>query len=181
MPVAVAHDAEMNPLRRIATSRPITISAISIAAISFLLAATAAKADDWQACISNQPDAVLSACSAVIDQAGRADADIARAYATRGEWFRVRRRNEEAQADFEQAEKLDQNSYVAIAGLAATLAQKGHAPEALAEIERAIALNPQNAYGYFVRGGLRQQQSQLTDAMADYDHAITLRGDVAIY
>ncbi len=171
----------MNVVRRITKSRRIgLIGSFGVVMIGLLCAATTAQADDWQLCISNQPDQVPIACTAVINQGGRGDAEIARAYAIRGEWFRARKRNDEALADFNHAEKLDPNSYVAIAGHGATLAQMGQLQEAAAQYERAIALNPQLPAAYLLRGELRQRQNQLADAMADFDHAIDLRADVAI-
>jgi hypothetical protein len=60
--------------------------------------------------MAHQPDQVLGACSAVIDQGGRPDAELSRAYAIRGEWYRVRNRNDEGLADFQQAECRRQRS-----------------------------------------------------------------------
>jgi tetratricopeptide (TPR) repeat protein len=172
----------MNVVRRMMRGRCITVvSTLAAATIGLLFAVTTAEADDWQLCVANQPDQVPIACTAVINQGGRSDIEIARAYAIRGEWFRVRKRNDEALADFDHAEKLDPNSYMAIAGHGATLAQMGQLQEALTQYERAIALNPQLPAAYLMRGELRQRQNQLADAMADFDHAISLRGDVAIF
>jgi hypothetical protein len=91
----------MNVIRRLTRGRPITLAGTLAAMTTGLLfAVSPAEADDWQLCIANQPDQVPIACTAVVNQASRGDIDIARAYAIRGEWFRVRKRNEEALADF---------------------------------------------------------------------------------
>src|SRR5258708_2471214 len=50
-----------------------------------------------------------------------------------------------------------------------------------ADIESAIALDPQNPYGYILRGFWRQRQNRLAEAMADFDRAISLRSDLADY
>jgi tetratricopeptide (TPR) repeat protein len=172
----------MNAFRRINGGRRGTIvTTLGAAAIGVLTGLPAAEADDWQLRTSNQPDQVFAACSAVIDEHARTDVELSRAYAIRGDWYRLRNRNDDALADFDQAEKLDPKSYFAIAGRGATLGQKGQVQEAIAHYERAIALDPQNPYGYLLRGFARQRQNQLTEAMADYDHAISLRGDVAVY
>src|ERR1700682_2927246 len=157
----------MSAFRSIMRCRCIAVvSTLTAAAVGLLFALPTAKADDWQLCIANQPDQVLADCSAVINQRGRDGVEISRAYVIRGEWYRVRNRNDEALADFDQAEKLDPKSYNAIAGRGATLGQKGQLQDALAHYERAIALDPQNPYGYLLRGFLRQRQNQLAEAMA---------------
>ena len=116
------------------------VSTLAAAAIAVLSALPTAKADDWQLCIANQPDQVLAACSAVIDQRGRDDVELSRAYVIRGEWYRLRNRNDEALTDFDEALKLDPKSYNAIAGRGVVLGQKGQIQDALAHYERAIAL-----------------------------------------
>lgn len=171
----------MNAFREVNYRRMAVVGTLAAAALALPPAVSTAYADDWQQCVTRQPDQVLAACSAVIDQGGRDGVELSRAYAIRGEWHRMRRQNDEALADFHEAEKLDPKSYAAIAGLGATLEQKGQLADALANEERAIALNPQNPYGYLVRGVVHQRQNQLTEAMADFDHAISLRGDVPIY
>jgi tetratricopeptide (TPR) repeat protein len=128
-----------------------------------LAAAGTAKADDWQDCISNAPDQVLAPCSAVIEQGARGSADLSRAYLRRAETYRLRSRLDEALADFAQAEKLDPNSYNAIVAHGGMLLQKGQFAEALGYFERAIASNPKNPQGYFMRGLVRRRQNQLTE------------------
>jgi tetratricopeptide (TPR) repeat protein len=146
-----------------------------------LVAAGTAKADDWQACIANQSDQLLAACSAVIEQRARNPAELSRAYTQRGEWYRLHSRFDEALADIEQAEKLTPNGYGAIVAHGTVLMDKGQLAEALGYYERAIASNPKNSFGYLIRGRLRQRQNQLTEAMADFDQAISLSGDNANY
>jgi len=111
--------------------RMAVVGTLAVAAFALPSAVRTARADDWQQCMAHQPDQLLAACSAVIDQGGRPDAELSRAHAIRGEWYRVRNRNDEALADYQQAEKLDPKSYSAIAGLGATLMQKGQAADAL--------------------------------------------------
>jgi tetratricopeptide (TPR) repeat protein len=208
----VAEIASMSAFRWVNCRRTAVVAVLAAAALAMPSTLRTALADDWQQCLAHQPDELLAACSAVIDQGGTveslrmtvaiggeipdptdeqavhrrkgensADAELARAHAIRGEWYRVRNRNDEAMADFKEAEKLDPKSYAAITGLGATLAQKGQFADALADDERAIALNPQLPYGYLLRALLRQRQNQFSEAMADFDHAISLRGDVPIY
>jgi hypothetical protein len=87
--------------------RMAVVGTLAVAAFALPSAVRTARADDWQQCMAHQPDQLLAACSAVIDQGGRPDAELSRAHAIRGEWYRVRNRNDEALADYQQAEKLD--------------------------------------------------------------------------
>src|ERR1700685_4121501 len=73
----------------------------------FVAFSAAANADDWQNCISNLPDRVLAGCSAVIEQGTRGSHELSRARVIRGEWYRIRKQNDEALADFDGALKLD--------------------------------------------------------------------------
>jgi tetratricopeptide (TPR) repeat protein len=168
----------MNAFRAMGCGR---VAGTLLVGIGVLLWLPTAKADDWQVCIAAQPDTALAACSAVIAQHERGDAELSRAYVILGEWHRLRNRNDEALSDFDQALKLDPKSYNATAGRGATLGQKGQGEEALAHFERAIVLDPQNPYGYILRGQWRQRRNQFADAMADFDRAISLRSDVAIH
>jgi tetratricopeptide (TPR) repeat protein len=120
----------------------------SIAAMSMLLSAfgVAARAEEWQDCTSNIQDRVLAGCSAVIKQGTRPDVDLSRARVIRGEWYNFRGRADEALADFEAAERLDPQSYLAFLGRGAALTQEGRLDEAQAIFESAIKRDPQNAY-----------------------------------
>src|SRR5262249_9056054 len=111
------------------------------ALLAMLAAADAARADDWQACISALPNQVLAPCSAVISQRAREPVDLSRAYVRRGEWYRRNNRFDEAWADMDEAEKLDPNSYNAIVGHGPLLMQKGKVEEARDRYERAMALD----------------------------------------
>src|SRR6476646_7696622 len=162
----------MSAFRQMNYWRPAVVGIVAAAALAMPSGLSTAQTDDWQQCIAHQPDQVLAACSAVIDQGGRADAELARAHAIRGDWYRVRNRNDEAIADFQTAEQLDPKSYAAITGIGATLAQKGQLAEALADYERAITRNAQLPYAYLLRGLLRKSQNQLPAAMADFDETI---------
>jgi hypothetical protein len=44
---------------------------LAVAAFGLPSALRTARADDWQQCMAHQPDQVLAACSAVIDQGNR--------------------------------------------------------------------------------------------------------------
>jgi tetratricopeptide (TPR) repeat protein len=128
---------------------------------------TAVMADDWQDCTSRVADRVLAGCTAVIGQGTRPVLELSRARVIRGEWYNSRSRADEALADFEEAERLDPQSYLAFVGRGAALMQKGRLDEAQTIFESATTREPQNAYGYSLRGTLRERRGQLPAALTD--------------
>jgi adenylate cyclase len=97
---------------------------------------------------------------------------------------------ETARIAFERAVALDPGYAAAWAGLADTLEDLGDLSEepaerrsfeerAFAATNRAVALGPQLADGYAVRGYVRSRSLQWTDALSDLDRAIALNGSDA--
>lgn len=52
--------------------------------------------------------------------------------------------------------------------------RSGHTPEALADLEKAIALEPGQAEAFVYRGLVKNRQKQQTEALADFSQAIRL-------
>ena len=63
--------------------------------------------------------------------------------------------------------------------LAFALLHLGQYAEALVECEKAIALKPDRALAYYIRGQTMARLEQYDDAIADYDKAIALKPDDA--
>ena len=63
--------------------------------------------------------------------------------------------------------------------LAFALLHLGQYAEALVECEKAIALKPDRALAYYIRGQTMARLEQCDDAIADYDKAIELNPDDA--
>jgi tetratricopeptide (TPR) repeat protein len=53
-------------------------------------------------------------------------------------------------------------------------------PKALADFEKAIAINPKFIGGYFGRGLIRSQENQFSEAVADFDKSLELDPNSAI-
>jgi TolB-like protein/Tfp pilus assembly protein PilF len=97
---------------------------------------------------------------------------------------------EVARVSFERAVALDPGYAAAWAGLADTLEDLGdlsEAPEerrwfddrALAATNRAVALGPEMADGYAMRGYVRSRSLEWTSAISDLDRAVALNGNDA--
>src|SRR5687768_3039038 len=58
------------------------------------------------------------------------------------------------------------------------LADRGDLDGAIAEYDRAIAINPYHAFYYFNRGNARKDKREFDLAIADYDKAVCLDANI---
>ena len=97
-----------------------------------------------------------------------------RAYAYRGETYRLMGRYQEALADFDRAIALDPDYAWAIACRGQTYHQIERYSDALAAFDQVIVLNPKVAWFHRERGITLREMKRYDGALAAFDQAITL-------
>lgn len=148
-----------------------------------LFITSAALADDWKDCESNDIERAIKGCSAVINGGPETEKNLAIAHYKRGVAYRP---NLRALNDF--------GSAIEYYGLAMALnpndadihylrgdayAAAGQIDLAIADYDEAIALSPNNARYYFARGNFYSEQDgrsndRFKKALADYRQVIAL-------
>jgi tetratricopeptide (TPR) repeat protein len=105
--------------------------------------------------------------------------DYARTYSDRAEAYRLSGQSAASVADFEKVIALDPNGPgAASAFYFHGLAQAESRPErAIADLDKSIALKPDEAISYLVRGTAKAYLHQYSGALADFDKALALKPD----
>jgi tetratricopeptide (TPR) repeat protein len=136
-----------------------------------------------RACKQDTPDETIASCSQVIDSGTVSGRPLAAAYAQRGFARTLKRSLTEAEADLDEAIKIDPKFADAYANRANFWTVSHKYDHALADAEQAVRLNPDLPIAHFVRGGAELNLGQYDRAIADYTETMRLRpsGSVAVY
>jgi tetratricopeptide (TPR) repeat protein len=128
-----------------------------------------------RACNRSTPDETIASCSAVIDSGTLTGRPLAAAYAQRGYARTLKRSLAEAEADLDQAIKIDPDYPDAYANRANfwTVSQKPD--RAMADAEQAVRLDPNLPIAHFVRASAALNLGQYDRAIADYTETMRLR------
>jgi tetratricopeptide (TPR) repeat protein len=136
--------------------------------------AFAAEPDD---CGPRPTDKTEPACSAIINDAARSDADHTRAYVNRARTYSNNAKYDLALTDAEAALRLDARSVPALLLRGFAFERKNALDVAGADFDRAIEIDPQNIGGFLSRGDLRLIQRRWSDAQNDFEAALRLAQD----
>jgi tetratricopeptide (TPR) repeat protein len=120
-------------------------------------------------------DDAIAACSAVIDSGSLTGRPLAEAYAQRGFHRTAKRRLTEAEADLDEAIKIDPDYAQAYANRANFWTVNHKFDRAMADAEQALRLDPNLASGHFVRASAELNLGQYDRAIADYTETLKLR------
>jgi len=136
-------------------------------------------------CWSNDPDARITGCTALIQTGGYAANSLAAIYNNRGNAYDRKRDYDHAIQDFNQAIRLNQNFAAAYLGRGVTYYDKGDYDHAIQDFDGLISLNPSNAptnqshgltpnkaTAYYYLGNAYQSRGLAYDNKDDYDRAI---------
>lgn len=122
-----------------------------------------------------QVNAVIAACSAVIDTPGGHAMDRSLVHVQRGAMYRRLHKFELALKDFDMAIQYDPKSALAYTGRGNALRGLHQFDAAITDHTKAIELKPDYAEAYYNRGNARYEKDDLKGALADYDAAIRLK------
>src|SRR5581483_5947752 len=118
-------------------------------------------------------DAVITDCSKAI----QLDPKLVLAYYLRGNALVLQRRLDDALPDYDKVIELAPNApgvEQVYGNRGAIRESKGDAKGALADVNKAIALNADYGDPYTTRGNIRSEQGDIKGALADYDKAILI-------
>lgn len=151
------------------------------AALSLVLAVPASAAADCVMGSKSAPAEIVTACSAVIDQASNPNPDRVAALLVRANAnARTSGGLTQALRDIGRAIALDGKNARAWRLRGDLLREAGgDLNRATADLSKAIELDPQDAEAYELRGVAYTNQRRLDRALADYDKAIKLKPDYA--
>jgi tetratricopeptide (TPR) repeat protein len=128
-----------------------------------------------RACNHATPEETVTSCSAVIDSGTVTGRPLATAYAERG-WVRtLLRKLDAAEADLDQAIKIDPTYPDAYADRANFWNVSRKPDRAMADAEEALRLDGNLSIGHFVRGSAALNLGQYDRAIADYTETMKLR------
>jgi tetratricopeptide (TPR) repeat protein len=150
--------------------------------VLLLLSAAPTRADDRSDCLAaSDPDALLAACTRIIDNpSGQAGDVLASAYNSRGYFHLTHGDLDAAMADFDKSIEIEPKAHVhANRGIA--FIEKGDPVRAMADYDTAIRIDPKLDYAHYLRGNLHLDQGELDPAIEDYGNAIRIRPDEAAY
>ena len=160
------------------------------------LVPTAALADDWSDCLAGDPDnspmaapdAVIEACSKVIDAPGVPDERLKVALRLRGVGYGRKNELRRAIQDFEKALKIDPEFAQAWNSRGTASRRLGRLVEAMRDYNQAIALDPHYATALRNRAELLLQAGKCGKALDDIQKSLkfgpasawglTVRGEI---
>jgi tetratricopeptide (TPR) repeat protein len=129
-------------------------------------------------CTSNNPDAVISGCTALLHSDH--EADWVAAYIARGNAYIGMGRYDQAIADFTKAILLQPDSVMAYTSRGSAYGSAGQYDQAVADFTKAITLRPDFAMAYNNRGFVYATKGLWTEAVTEYNHAIAIQPELAI-
>ena len=136
----------------------------------FAASSISAYADDWADCKIGAPDGRIAACTRIIEKGGLGPQDLASAYRLRGGIYGLKRENEKATADLNEAIRLDPGT-IAYSRAMIRLLERDH-EAAIAEFSEAIMSNPANGELYNARGVAYLRNGAIDSAIVDYSEAV---------
>jgi len=144
-----------------------------------------ASADDAAACaeVSYLKEVAIPACTRLIESGNLHGADLARVYSYRGRarlWASNPRDFDPAMADHDEAVRLGPGLASVYVNRALAWVRLGKEERADGDIEKAIALAPDDAEAYFTRAEMhRYSAARREQVISDYGKAFALKPDYA--
>ncbi len=157
--------------------------AFCVAFLAIACTASAASADDAAACaeVSYLKDVAIPACTRLIESGSLRGADLARVYSYRGRarlWASNPRDFDPAMADHDEAVRLAPGLAPVYVNRALAWVRLGNGERAGEDIEKAIALAPDDAEAYFTRAEMnRYTAARRQQVVSDYGKAFALKPD----
>jgi len=130
--------------------------------------------ENWNQCESSDPGQSIAACSTIIQSGQETDADLSKAFDSRGLAYMHKRDFERAIQDYDQALRLNSRSATAAYNRALTYRLKGDYGRSISDYDEALQLTPSDADSFFGRGLSYFYQGDYDRAVQDYDQALRI-------
>jgi tetratricopeptide (TPR) repeat protein len=148
-----------------------------IVAVAFVLAHPGfSLAEKAASCVAQPIRSNMDACTAIIDNPYRDSGERADAFASRGLAFAILGKYPESVSDFDKALELIPDYAVVLNNRAWTYFKWRGSAEGMADVERALALEPGLDFFWDTRAHLRQVEGNFSGAFDDYEVAVGLGG-----
>jgi tetratricopeptide (TPR) repeat protein len=141
--------------------------AVLVAVWLAAIGTSSAAADTWDDCRKGAPDAVLAACSSVIEKGERSSDDLAVAHVARGIAYRLKGMLDQSLAELDTALRLNPTLANAFINRGVTRRLKREFDLSLADLDRAVELEPKNPVARAEHGELKPRT--IFDTMAQND------------
>jgi tetratricopeptide (TPR) repeat protein len=146
----------------------------SVFALSCLVFAALAAADDYKDCQAADPDLRIKSCSAIVARKNETPGNRAIAYNNLGAAYREKGEQDRAVADYGRALELNPKYASAYNNRGVAYRDKGEYDRAVADYGRALELNPNDDDVYYNRGLAYRDKGEYDRAIADYSRAVQL-------
>jgi Tfp pilus assembly protein PilF len=135
--------------------------------------------DNWKQCTSSNPEQSIAGCSTLIQSGQESDANLSKAFDSRGLAYMHKRDYDRALQDYDQAIHLDPRSATAIYNRGLTYRLKGDYGHAISDYDQALELTPTDADSFYGRGLSYAQQGNYDRAVQDYSQALRINPGMA--
>lgn len=155
--------------------------AIQILTVSVLvfapLAKSSARADMELDCFSNNLDAKIRGCTALLERGNLTPEERARLYADRALALSMKSWYAEAIKDYDRSLALQPNASIPLNNRAWAYFRWGKPAEGVNDVESSLNLDPTSGASYDTRAHIRQSLGDPTGAIADYRLAMRFGGE----
>jgi tetratricopeptide (TPR) repeat protein len=145
------------------------------AAVSIMLVARAAAADDFTTCANESGDIAIAACNRAIASGTYTGNDLASVYSNRGIKYKRKGDIDRAIADYDQAIRLNRRFAAAFYNRGNSYAFKDQSERAAQDYSEAIRLRPNYPQAFNNRCAVRAFLGQLAQALADCNESLRIR------
>ena len=154
----------------------LSIVLITAAAVMISPARAADRKADAEACLKQNPDTGIAACTRLITDFGRKLTPNLRAfvYTARGNMYVIKKNYDAAFPDFDEAIRNDPQSAIAYVSRGYALNATRQYDRAIDDFDRTIQIQPGFASAYINRGAAFNGKHDYERAIRDYDEAIKL-------
>ena len=133
----------------------------------------------WEKCAGTDPDAVIQACTAIVQTGQESPQNVAQAFLNRGNTYFSRTDYDKAVSDYGAAIEAAPGDVRPYNDRGAAYLKKQQYELAIRDFNRGLELNPNDADLLYNRGGAYLRQHFCTLASADFDRAAALSPDYA--
>ena len=126
---------------------------------------------NWNQCKDIASDSAITGCTAVIKSGNESLLSLAMAFTLRGNAYLRSGEPEQAELDYRQAARFDDQKLAPLLGYGLALYVQGRLPQALDVLNAAIGRNPRYAEAIYARGLVKRAMGATEDATDDFSTA----------
>jgi tetratricopeptide (TPR) repeat protein len=154
---------------------PVPFALVVFASLIVACALARAQSNDAQGCLSpGRPDAIIAACTRMIESRQSSAAELGRAYISRGAAERDKGQLDAALRDEDEALRLDPKSVDAHMVRGTVYGMKKDFNAAVGEFDAVLQIEPNHVAAHAYRGAAYVQKHEIEAALRDFDVVVRL-------